>query len=189
MYSALVGIALLAHISDSTRFERLDSALSQEARAGFSGVVLVGDSSGVKFERAYGNVKQIGAPADIPFWLASDSKQFTAAAILRLQQRGKLRVQDPIGRFFRDVPDDKRSITVHQLLSHTSGLPHVYQGDGIIDRDEAVASILRLQLRSKPGEKYFYSNDGYTLLASIVEIASNIPFDRYMIDSLMLPAG
>jgi CubicO group peptidase (beta-lactamase class C family) len=190
MYLALVLTAVLTVGSDSAHLARLDSAILKEAQAGFSGVVLLGSKTGVIFERAYGNARNQGAPAhDLAFWLASDSKQVTAAAILKLQERGKLKVTDSISRFFDSVPQEKREITLHNLLTHTSGLPHEYEADGIIERKKAVEAILELALRSPPGEKYSYSNDGYTLLAAIVEIASGIPFDRYIVDSLMAPAG
>lgn len=172
------------------RFAKLDSAIRVEARAGFSGVLLVGDSSGLRFTEGCGTGEIADTVAiDIPFWLASDSKQVTGTAIMRLQERGRLEVTDSITRFFSRVPPEKQSITVHQLLTHTSGLPHEYTSDGIVDRDAAVNSILALPLRSRPGEKYTYSNDGYSLLAAIVEIAARVSFDQYIADSLFAPAG
>src|SRR5947208_6843626 len=61
--------------------------------------------------------------ADTLFDIASISKPFTAAAVLRLEMQGKLKVEDPISRFFPEAPPDKAAITLHQLLTHTSGLP------------------------------------------------------------------
>jgi CubicO group peptidase (beta-lactamase class C family) len=188
MHVALVGL-LLAQASDSTLIARLDSALAAEARTGFSGVVLIAHGQRVLLEKAYGRVA-MGSGASLPaFWFASNTKQITAAAVLRLQEAGRLRVTDSIGRFFRDVPSDKRAITVHQLLTHTSGLPTEYRADGEADRDRAVAAILRLDLRSRPGERYAYSVDGYVLLAAIIDIASDIGFDAFMRDSLFGRAG
>ena len=176
--------------SEAQRFAKLDSAIRVEAHAGFSGVVLVGDSIGPRFTIGCGTGERADTVGtDIPFWLASDSKQVTGTAIMRLQERGRLKVTDPVTRFFSRVPADKQSVTVHQLLTHTSGLPHEYRADGIIDRDSAVSSIFKLPLSSRPGEKFSYSNDGYSLLAAIVEIASGIPFDDYIADSLFAPAG
>jgi CubicO group peptidase (beta-lactamase class C family) len=187
---ALAAALLLEAGAGSFSASELDSALQVEARAGFSGVVRVARDDSVRFEKAYGAAAAAGqAAADLPFWIASDTKQFTAAAILRLQERGRLSVTDPITRFFPGTPPDKRAITVHQLLTHTSGLPSAFRADGIVDRDRAVAAILRLGLRSRPGEKHSYSNDGYVLLAAVVEIASEVPFDSYLADSLFAPAG
>src|SRR5688572_14730827 len=175
-----------AGVPDSAEITRVDSAVSAEARAGFSGVVLIARGDTILLEKTYGRATSVKEPA---FWLASDSKQFTATAVLRLQQNGLLSVTDAITRFFTDVPPDKRGITIHQLLTHTSGLPHAYAADGIADRSAAVRAILKLGLRSKPGEKYSYSNDGYTLLAAIVDMRSGIGFDRFILDSLFARAG
>ena len=168
---------------------RVDSLAASEARAGFSGVVLVARGDSVLLDRAYGNVAAHPADGGPAFWLASNSKSFTATAIMRLQETGRLRVRDSIGAFFRDVPADKRVITVHQLLTHTSGLPSAYAAEGEVDRERAVSETLRLRLGSRPGEKYSYSNDGYVLLAAIVDLASGVGFDAYLRDSLFARAG
>jgi len=176
--------------SVAQRFARLDSAIRVEAHSGFSGVVLIGDSSGLRFTAGCGTGEAGDTVTiDTPYWLASDSKQVTATAIVRLEETGRLKVTDHITRFFSQVPADKQPVTVHQLLTHTSGLPHEYRADGIIDRDSAVKSILALKLLSKPGEKFSYSNDGYSLLAAIVEVAAGVPFDDYVADSLFARAG
>lgn len=169
---------------------RLDSLLDASERDGFSGAVLIASGDSILYERSRGAAARTGiAPGRLAFWLASDSKQFTATAVMRLAETGRLRVDDSLGRFFPRVPADKRAITVHQLLTHTSGLPHAYAADGILDREPAVAAILGLKLKSPPGAGYSYSNDGYTLLAVIVEVASGVPFDRYLADSLFARAG
>jgi CubicO group peptidase (beta-lactamase class C family) len=144
----------------------------------------------VLLDQAYGSAAAAGPAVGEPaFWLASNSKQFTATAILRLQEAGRLRVTDSIGAFFKDVPADKRAITIHQLLTHTSGLPTAYRAEGELDRDRAVTMTLGLKLKSRPGTAYSYSNDGYVLLAAIVEIASGVGFDAYVCDSLFARAG
>jgi CubicO group peptidase (beta-lactamase class C family) len=168
---------------------RVDSVLANEARAGFSGVVLIAQGDSVLLDRACGSLAAQSANGEPAFWLASNSKQFTATAILRLQEAGRLRVTDSIGTFFKDVPADKRAITIHQLLTHTSGLPTAYKAEGEADRDRAVALTLGLKLKSRPGEAYSYSNDGYVLLAAIVDLASGVGFDAFVQDSLFGRAG
>ena len=176
--------------ADDAAFARLDSLLAAEARAGFSGWVLIGRGDDIRYQRAYGTALRVGTHDGLPaFWLASCSKQITATAILRLQESGRLRVSDSLGRFFSGVPPDKRAITVHQLLTHTSGLPSAYRADGILERDQAVAAILGLRLDSAPGAKHAYSNDGYVLLAAIAEIAAGVPYDAFVRDSLFARAG
>lgn len=179
----------LASAGDTLAVARLDSVLRVEARAGFSGAVLVAQGDSVRFERAYGRAATDVPPGRLAFWIASDSKQFTATAILKLAELGRLRVTDSIGTFLGAVPADKRAVTIHQLLTHTSGLPSAFRADGIIGRDAAVAAILRLELDSPPGTRFSYSNDAYTLLAAIVEVASGIPFDDFVRDSLFARAG
>jgi len=169
---------------------RLDQALQSDAAAGFSGVVLVAQGDSVLFERAYGAAAASGvAPDRLAFWIASDSKQFTATATLRLAEMGRLHVTDSLPRFLARVPHDKQAITLRQLLTHTSGLPHAYRTDGVTERDAAVNAELGLKLLAPPGAKYSYSNDGFTLLAAVVEIASGVRFDDFMHDSLFVPAG
>jgi CubicO group peptidase (beta-lactamase class C family) len=152
--------------------------------------VLIGRGGQVRYERAVGTAVRAGADGAPPaFWLASCSKQITATAILRLQESGRLEVGDSLGRFFPRVPADKRGITIHQLLTHTSGLPHAYRADGIVERDRAVEAILALRLDAAPGAKHAYSNDGYTLLAAIAEVAAGMPYDTFVRDSLFARAG
>jgi CubicO group peptidase (beta-lactamase class C family) len=189
--AAFVALGLLLAVTrNPTSIARVDSLVTSEARAGFSGVVLIARGDSVLLHQAYGNAAAARPPTGEPaFWLASNSKQFTATAILRLQEAGRLRVTDSIGTFFKDVPADKRAITIHQLLTHTSGLPSADKAEGVLDRDRAVAEILRLRLGSRPGESYSYSNDGYTLLAAIVDVASDVGFDAFVRDSLLGRAG
>jgi CubicO group peptidase (beta-lactamase class C family) len=188
--ATLVGLGLLlAQAGDPASLARVDSFVTSEARAGFSGVVLIAQGDTVLFDKSFGKAAAGAAAGEPAFWLASNSKQFTAAAILRLQDCGRLRVTDSIGAFFKDVPADKRAITIHELLTHTSGMPSSYKAEGLVDRDRAVSELLRQKLGSRPGEKYSYSNDGYNLLAIIVDQASGVGFDAFVLDSLLGPAG
>jgi CubicO group peptidase (beta-lactamase class C family) len=164
----------------------LDAYLQGQSSDGFSGAVLVARGGKIILNKTYGGAAKLGqAPA---FWIASNSKSFVAAAILRLQEQGKLSVTDPLTKFFADVPNDKRLITVHHLLSHTSGLPHKYAADGITDREQAVRAILAVPLSWKVGEGYHYSSDGFSLLAAIVEVASQRTFEDYLRNQVLKPA-
>jgi CubicO group peptidase (beta-lactamase class C family) len=122
--------------------------------------------------------------------IGSITKQFTAAAILKLETEGKLKVEDPITKFFKDVPEDKRGITLHMLLTHTAGLDSDFARDyDPVGRDEYVKRIFASKLRSAPGGEHFYANSGYSLLAAVVEIASGQPYETYLREHLFLPAG
>jgi CubicO group peptidase (beta-lactamase class C family) len=172
---------------------RLDSFLIKAERLGYSGVWLVVQNGVAILEGAYGYSDRENAvhftPAS-PFPLGSISKQFTAAAILLLQERGRLSVRDSLHKFFPQAPADKRSITVHQLLTHTAGLP-TYSGndDELISRDTLVARMMRAKLSSVPGSKFDYSNPGYSLLAVIIENATGSDYESFVRDSILLPLG
>ncbi|MFF7392083.1 serine hydrolase domain-containing protein [Streptomyces scabiei] len=123
----------------------------------------------------------------------SITKQFTAAAIVKLEVRGRLRVSDPISRFLgrgRVVPEDKRGITVEHLLTHTSGLVEGLGDDyDPVSREELVRGALSSRLRSAPGKEFHYSNTGYSLLAAIVEEASGETYEEFLARHLFQPAG
>ncbi len=161
----------------------VDKYLISLTEAGFSGTVLIAKGDQIILHRGYGwTDKQRAVPVSIDseFWVASISKQFAAAAILKLQEKGKISLTDLITKYFKSVPKDKAAITVHQLLSHTSGIGQNYAADGIINRDDAVWSILQEPLKSVPGEKFNYSNDNYTLLAAIIEVASGQSYESFL---------
>lgn len=130
------------------------------------------------------------ATCDTVYDVMSITKQFTAAAILKLEMSGKLRVSDRIGAHLDSVPEDKRAITLHQLLTHTAGLPESLGDDyDPLSRSQLLAGVVKTPLRSAPGKKFRYSNVGYSLLAAIVEKASGLSYERYLAQSLFRPVG
>src|SRR5256714_14192943 len=106
------------------------------------------------------------------FDIASITKSFTAAAILRLPSAHKLSFSDSISRPFPYARADKRDITIFHLLTHTSGLAGHSTGSGIMRRDGAVTAILTQPLEDPPRPHYQDQDDNYQLLAAIIEIAS-----------------
>jgi CubicO group peptidase (beta-lactamase class C family) len=136
--------------------------------------------------------REAGVPAscDTAYDLMSMTKQFTAAAILKLEMMGKLDVSDPIRKYIEPVPADKRGITLHQLLTHTSGLVDALGGDyDPLTREEMLADALDSKLRSPPGAEYHYSNVGYSVLAAIVEKVSGVGYEEFLNRHLFAPAG
>lgn len=130
------------------------------------------------------------ADCDTVYDIGSITKSFTAAAVLKLEMGGALRVTDPIGAHLGAVPVDKRGITIHQLLTHTSGLPEGIGDDyDPVSRDAMVAGALAAPLESAPGREFAYSNVGYSLLAAIVERVSGVAYDDYLTRNLFQPAG
>ncbi|MFL6291500.1 MAG: serine hydrolase domain-containing protein, partial [Thermoanaerobaculia bacterium] len=115
-------------------------------------------------------------------------------AILKLEMQGKLGVSDPISRWFEGVPEDKKGITLHHLLTHSAGLEDVFGDDyEEMPRDRLVKAALESKLLWAPGTplgtRYRYSNAGYSLLAAIVELASGKPYEVYLRENLWQPAG
>lgn len=132
---------------------------------------------------------EVAASCDTVYDVMSMTKQFTAAAILKLQMQGRLRVTDPISRYI-DVPPDKRGITVQHLLTHTAGLVDSLGGDyEPLSRADLVAAAMASELRSEPGARHHYSNVGYSLLAVIIEEASGMGYEQYLAQELFAPAG
>lgn len=172
---------------------RVDAYLTALVPFGYWGAALVAIDGKVVLNRGYGWADIEGAVANTPktlFGLQSVTKQFTAAAVVSLQQDGKLGVQDSIARYLPGVPPDKRGITLHHLLTHTSG---VISGTEIrlddMTRDGVVRAVLDEPLAFEPGTDFMYSNFGYELLAAIVELASGQSYDDYVIARLFRPAG
>ena len=121
------------------------------------------------------------------FQLASVSKAFTAMAVLMLQQKGKLNILDTVSQHIPEFP--YRDITIKNLLQHTSGLQnYMYFVDGQWDKEKRLtySDVLDLlvqnnsQLSFRPGQRHYYSNTGYAILALLVERVSGMPFDQYM---------
>ncbi|MCA9550918.1 MAG: beta-lactamase family protein [Myxococcales bacterium] len=163
----------------------IDAAIDRQIRAGFTGSVLVARDDEILVHRAHG----VPRGTKTRFWIASVGKQFAAAAILVCRDRGKLTLDDPLSRFFEDLPEDKRAITVRQLLTHTSGLPQTYASEDAADRQAAVSAIARVPLARPPGEAFGYSNDNYQLAAAIVEVVSGAPYPTFVERELLAPLG
>jgi CubicO group peptidase (beta-lactamase class C family) len=180
--------------SRSTRaFDEIRAYLARLEGYGFSGGLLVGRAGVIEVEAVHGladRERNVRVERDTLFDVGSVSKQFTAAAIIALESDGKLRVTDAIEKYFGAIPDEKRTITIHHLLTHTSGLAVGFGGDyERVTRDEIVRRALASQLLTRPGERHAYSNAGYSLLAAIVEIVSKQPFETFIRERLFRRAG
>lgn len=178
---------------------RVHDYLSRLGAFGLAGGVLVAVDGKVRLARGYGladrgDGEDGGAPrawtAGTVSSVGSITKQFTAAAIMELVERGHIAVDDSLGRFFDDVPADKRGITLHHLLTHTSGLDEVGSGDfDFLSREELVARGLERELLWEPGTRYRYSNLGYSLLGAVVEVVTGEDYESWLRENLFRPAG
>ncbi|MFC4348666.1 serine hydrolase domain-containing protein [Kordiimonas lipolytica] len=170
----------------------MDEVLRQATRDGFVGVVGISDGSSTIFSFAVGDAVAGEAPyGEVTLVdIASITKQFTGAAILKLREQGKVQLSDRLDDFFKDVPENKKAITLHQLLTHTAGLADVVgQDQEAIERDDYLARAFAAPLVAKPGTRYEYSNMGYSLLAAIIEVTSGQAYEDYLFDNLWKPAG
>jgi len=173
----------------------LDTVARKAAETGFSGAVLVAKGGKILLHKGYGlanKERQIPVKSDTVFAIGSIAKMFTAAAIYKLEQQGKLSVNDTLPKFFDQVPLDKTGITLYQLIKHTSGLQEYHGTKGDFEemiKEQAVKEILGQQLRFEPGKQEAYSNPGYTLLAAVVEKVTGQPFQAFMQKQIFEPAG
>ena len=172
---------------------RIDQRLSELAKKDFSGVALVAQGGTVILARGYGladRARNVPYTTDTVFDIGSITKPFTASAILKLEMIGRLKVTDPITKFFKAVPGDKKEITVHQLLTHTAGFMDSLGDDyEKINRDDFENLALASKLRSMPGKTYSYSNVGYSLLGAIIERVSGLSYEKCLHEHLFKPAG
>ncbi|NRD20620.1 serine hydrolase [Winogradskyella eckloniae] len=128
------------------------------------------------------------------FMLASITKQFTAVSILMLEEQGKLSLNDPITKFIPDYPTHGKTITVHHLLNHTSGIKS-YTGIGNLlevarkdfTLDELIDYFKNEPMDFDPGEAYQYNNSGYVLLGKIIEIISGDTYENYIEKNIFEP--
>ena len=143
-------------------------------------VVVVKDGA-VVHSKAYGLASvELGVPntTRTKFRLASVSKSFTALAVLQLVEQGRLRLDDPIGRYVPDFVGGER-ITIHHLLTHTAGLPD------FVSFDEA----RKMPRDSAPGERLNYSNIGYLALGRVVEKVTGTSYESYLREAILAPLG
>jgi len=173
---------------------KLDRHLRRLAGFGFSGVTLVARGGEVILARGYGladREKNIPMRATTVINTGSITKQFTAAAILRLEALGRLRTEDSIARHLPGVPEDKQGITLHHLLTHTAGLRSDYGPTDYeqVTREQYLKRVFSAPLESPPGQRFEYSNAGYSLLAATIEIISGRSYEEFLRGELFAPSG
>lgn len=173
---------------------RINSYLSVGASNGCPGSVLVVKEGEIILNKGYGLANReeriVISPSTV-FDIGSVTKQFTATAILKLVAWNKVKLTDNLGAFFKEVPEDKQAITIHQLLTHSAGLTD-FIGAGDFDHIPTSVffkELLDTKLLHKPGSKYKYSNSGYSILARIIEIVSGKEYEDFLDMYLFQPSG
>lgn len=179
---------------------RLKASLDALAGSGrFTGAVLVARGDQVLFRQVYGMAdREAGRPLELttPFRLASVSKMFTAAAILRLQDDGVLSVEDPVCRWIEDCPAAWADIRIGHLISHQSGIPDLMARPAWGLRrvtpatpDELTRDSAAYNLQFEPGSRVRYNNAGFNLAAAVVEAATGVPFHDWLDQTFFQPLG
>jgi len=165
----------------------------------FMGSVLVALGHHVVLSKGYGfaNLEwNVPNSPSTKFHLGSITKQFTAASILLLEERGKLSGDDPVRKYITDAPAGWGEIRISNLLTHTSGIPDL---TGFPDwkslepfpstPEKLVARFRDKPLDFQPGEKFSYSNSGYVLLGYLIEQISGEPYEQFIQDNIFTPLG
>lgn len=152
----------------------------------------------IVYQRSFGTRAVGGPPVDAQtrFEIGSATKQFTAAAILQLKERGKLRLDDRLAKYLPSFPH-ANAVTLRQLLNQTSGLPDFTQTNHFFTRiawtqAPTLANIERLSagpLHFTPGTRWEYSNTNYTALGRVIEVVSHHSYHDYVRTNLFAPAG
>jgi CubicO group peptidase (beta-lactamase class C family) len=200
---ALISVASTFGQTDRAKlFEGEDAYIRSEAATHFfRGAILVGIDGKIVFEKAYGPADEEWDVSNSPrtkFRIASLTKQFTAACVLILQERGLLHVQKPIAKYLGDVlPPTWKGVTIHQLLTHTAGIPHPdYSGKQYANIQRTGATPKQLlalvgnqPLDFTPGTKWNYSNTGYILLGMLVEKLSGQSYAEFLRSNIFQPLG
>ncbi len=165
----------------------------------FMGSVLVARGDDVLFSKSYGSANlewNIPNTRATKFRIGSMTKQFTAASILLLEERGKLKVDDPVKKYMPDAPAAWDKITLFNVLTHSAGLPNFTSFPEYaklqafpIAPEKIVALFKDKPLDFEPGAKFSYSNSGYVLLGYLIEKISGESYEKFLQDNIFTPLG
>lgn len=184
----------------AARVDQLMIAYSGDVPGGVVGVIRDGR---LVFSRGYGMANlayDLPYTAETPTNIGSTSKQFTAFAILLLEERGELSLDDDVRQYIPELPDFGQTVTLRHLMTHTSGYREfvntlaltgrmVLEAD-FIDRSEIIEVVQRqTELQNDPGAEFNYNNTAFGLLAMVVERATDTPFAEWMRENVFLPLG
>lgn len=190
-------VALLAQDIDVARTDQI--VQSYVTAKQFMGAALVARNGQILLDKGYGYADlewQIPDTPETKFRLGSMTKQFTAAGILLLEERGKLSTDDIVKKYMPDAPAAWDKITIYNLLTHTSGIPNFtsfpdYRSSEGMPTTPAqlVARFLYKPLDFQPGEKWSYSNSGYVLLGYLIEKISGQTYQNFIQENFFKPLG
>ena len=178
---------------------RMEQIVQSYVPGKFMGTVLVAQDGKIVLDKGYGFAN---LEWDIPntpttkFRLGSLTKQFTAASILLLEERGKLKVEDPVKKYMPDAPAAWDKITIFHVLTHTSGIPSFTGFPDFESREAQAMTPEKLvewfrdkPLEFEPGTKWNYSNSGYVLLGYLIEKISGESYSEFVQQNIFTPLG
>ncbi len=204
----ILGIIAVIFLMGSGRHAQVSSSEARDIDELLSGVlkrnepggaVIVTRKGETLFRRGYGQADmelKVPIQPDMVFRLGSVTKQFTAVAILMLEEQGKLSVSDPITRFLPDYPTGGQAITIEHLLTHTSGIKSYTSMPEWLSKwrtDMSLGSLIDMfknqPMDFKPDERWLYDNSGYILLGAIIEKASGQSYEDFIEKKIFEPLG
>jgi CubicO group peptidase (beta-lactamase class C family) len=185
--AAMLAAAPGPAVSDEALAARVEAVVPPE----FSGQVVIGTPDRILYAGRFGMADReegIAVTDETLFDIGSVTKTFTATAVLRLAVDGRLGLDQTLGRWFDGLPEATAAITVHQLLTHTSGLP-LYSGDDDAACDRACFDgwLAATAPEFPPGARFAYSNPGYSALARIIEKVDGRTYEAYLQEVLAEP--
>lgn len=201
MLRTLVVTLLLAGTGLAQNIDARMDQIVQESVSNkqFMGSVLVARGNEVLFSKGYGSANlewQIPNTASTKFRLGSVTKQFTAASILLLEERGKLKVDDPVKKYMPDAPAAWDKMTIFHVLTHTAGIPNFtsfpdYRSSEPFETtpEKLIARFRDKALEFQPGERMIYSNSGYVLLGYLIERVSGQTYEKFLQENVFTPLG
>lgn len=196
---AVIGVLMATRSfgQDAARMEQVIQA--QVATGAFMGAVLVSRGDKPILDEGYGLANLEWAVPNTPstkFRLGSLTKQFTAASILLLEERGRLQVEDPVTKYMPDAPGAWAGITIFHLLTHSSGIPNFtslpeFQTVKLSASpvEKVLATVRDKPLSFAPGTKQSYSNSGYLVLGHIIERLTGGSYAQFVTDNIFMPLG
>ena len=172
--------------------ERMDNYLKFVASLGFSGAVIVSKGNKIILQQGYGLANRENRTAYTTHTIqscGSITKQFTAAAILLLERKNSLSVQDNLSKYFSNAPEAYQNITIHHLLTHSSGIVGgIGTDEEPIDKEAFLKKLWLEPLAFEPSSGYSYSNAGYSLLGMIIEQVSGMNYEGFLSEHLWIPS-
>lgn len=193
---AFIVLITLCSFSQNTNkelFNRIDTYLESSVKNGFSGVVLVSKKGEIILSKGYGwadrKNKIPNSPSTV-YNIGSVTKQFTASAILKLVEQKKIKISNKISSYFNQTPKDKRDISIHQLLTHTSGISNKTGGFRYneVSKEQFLKEFFESELQSKPGTEHLYANANYIMLTAIIESVSGQTYSSFLNEYLFEPS-